>query len=209
MEGYFSEEQQVEAIKKWWKENGTAVLSGVVIGLAVLFGGRAWFSYKKAQAEDASLNYSALLATLQQGKSSEALAIATQLTGDSHAGEYANMAGLVLARLQQDKGDVAAAQATLKQVLKQTGNAQLRILAQLRLARLLADGGKPQKALDTLDGIKDAAFAAPLDNLRGDIYLAMGKKDQARAAYDKAEAAGDHSQLLIMKRQELDEGGAK
>ncbi|MGU3844696.1 YfgM family protein, partial [Vibrio diabolicus] len=40
MELYDTEEQQVEAIKDWWKENGKAVIIGAVVGLGGLFGWR-------------------------------------------------------------------------------------------------------------------------------------------------------------------------
>ena len=36
MEVYTTEEQQVEVIKEWWKENGTSVIAGTVIGLVGL-----------------------------------------------------------------------------------------------------------------------------------------------------------------------------
>ena len=40
IEGYETEEQQVEAIKKWWKANGNTLIIGAVVGLAGLWGWR-------------------------------------------------------------------------------------------------------------------------------------------------------------------------
>ena len=38
MEVYETEEQQVEAVKKWWKENGVSLIVGVVMGLSAIAG---------------------------------------------------------------------------------------------------------------------------------------------------------------------------
>ena len=43
MDIHRTEEEQVEAIKTWWKANGTSVIVGVVLGVAVIFGVRYWF----------------------------------------------------------------------------------------------------------------------------------------------------------------------
>ena len=37
-----TEEEQVEQLKKWWKENGLSIVGGVVVGLALVFGWRSW-----------------------------------------------------------------------------------------------------------------------------------------------------------------------
>ena len=37
-----TEEEQVEALKSWWKENGKSLIMGVVIAVAAVFGWRGW-----------------------------------------------------------------------------------------------------------------------------------------------------------------------
>lgn len=44
-----TEEEQVEALKKWWKENGTAVIVGVVIGISAVVGFWKWREYRDAR----------------------------------------------------------------------------------------------------------------------------------------------------------------
>jgi predicted negative regulator of RcsB-dependent stress response len=48
---YRTEEEQVDALKKWWIDNGNSLLIGIVIALAVIFG---WKMYK--QKVEASKN---------------------------------------------------------------------------------------------------------------------------------------------------------
>ena len=57
MDVYNSEEQQVEAIKSWWQENGKSIIAGVVIGFVGLFGWRYYNSYVKEQSEVSAAEY--------------------------------------------------------------------------------------------------------------------------------------------------------
>ena len=59
MDVYTSEDEQVEALKKWWKENGKSVIGGVIIGAGLLFGGRAYIEQGKWQVDIAGTLYPA------------------------------------------------------------------------------------------------------------------------------------------------------
>ncbi|MBK1649657.1 YfgM family protein [Rhabdochromatium marinum] len=61
-----TDEEKAEAIKKWWKENGIAVISGVAIGLAAIYGWRAWTNYQEQIGQQASLAFEELLVTVSQ-----------------------------------------------------------------------------------------------------------------------------------------------
>ena len=64
MDANATEEQQIEAFKKWWKENGSSIITGLLLGLAILFGARSWFAYQERSAENASDIYTSLMAAL-------------------------------------------------------------------------------------------------------------------------------------------------
>ena len=51
---YETEEQQVEALKEWWAENGRAIIAGVVLGGVVIGGWGWWQSHRENQAVAAS-----------------------------------------------------------------------------------------------------------------------------------------------------------
>ena len=53
-----TEEQQIAALKKWWSENGSSIIVGIVLGLAGLFGIKAWMGYQDSLSERASTIYS-------------------------------------------------------------------------------------------------------------------------------------------------------
>ncbi len=53
MDVYRTDEEQVEALRKWWLENGKSVIAGIVIGFSAIFGWRAWQDHTIVQAEAA------------------------------------------------------------------------------------------------------------------------------------------------------------
>ena len=59
-----TEDQQLEELKKWWKENGSSIITGVVLGLAILFGARAWFAWQERTAQQASAVYTVMMLSL-------------------------------------------------------------------------------------------------------------------------------------------------
>ncbi len=54
MDAYRTEEEQVEALKAWWDENGRSIVVAIVIALAAGFGWQGWKSQQEGQAEAAS-----------------------------------------------------------------------------------------------------------------------------------------------------------
>ena len=61
----------------------------------------------------------------------------------------------------------------------------------LRLAGLLLDEKKYDEALKQLDGVDGGEFQALAADRRGDVLMAQGKAEEAKAAYAKAWAAMD------------------
>ena len=51
---------QIEAIKKWWKENGASLILGLGIGVAALLGWREYLSYQTNHSAEASDLYQAV-----------------------------------------------------------------------------------------------------------------------------------------------------
>ncbi|MEJ2404997.1 MAG: tetratricopeptide repeat protein [Candidatus Thiodiazotropha sp.] len=203
MSVYETEEEQVEAIKKWWKENGSSVLIGLVLGLSGVFGWQAWGNYKERIGAEASVGFSQMLNAVQGTDTESALKQAELLEKNYDGTAYAVFGGLAEARLLLDKDDQAAAKAKLESVIKQAQEPSLVRLARLNLARILLDEGAYDEASKLVAG--DAgAFKGEYTVLRGDIALANGDKAAAAEAYTQAmtEEVGDRG-LLQMKLDDL------
>lgn len=193
MEPYNTEEEQVEALRRWWEENGRSTIAAIVIALAAGFGWQTWQKYDQGQSENASDLYQALLQAVNVSETSgaamgPATALAEQLKTEYGSSTYAQFAALHLARNAVDAGNLAEAEAQLRWVLAKTdAGSDTAQIAQLRLARVLASSGQPEQALTILEqgeGAYQASYAAA----RGDVLLGLGREDEARAAYNVARA---------------------
>ena len=178
------EHEQSERVRGWLRNNGAGLVGGVVLGLA-LIGGWQWWQQRQQNARMAAgSRYSALVAHLDAKDLKQAQPEVAALVKEG--GAYAVLASLQLAKAQADAGQRDNAIATLRAV--QGSSDALAVVVRTRLARLLIDAGKAQEALDMLGGNPDAAAAI---EARGDALFALGKREEARAAYAQALAKLD------------------
>jgi predicted negative regulator of RcsB-dependent stress response len=199
------DQEQLEAFKKWWDENGRSIIAGVVIGALGLFGWRGWQSYTQTMAERASTQYFQMRALVEQGNRAQADVAAAVLKDDYRRSPYAALASLSAAKLAVDAGALDDAATHLRWAMEHGKQNTVRQLARLRLARILIAQDKANEALSMLDGESIAvAFATLADEARGDAYVALGRIDEARQAYDRALAATDgDAEFLRLKRADL------
>ncbi|GAB4360315.1 MAG: tetratricopeptide repeat protein [Methylohalobius crimeensis] len=206
MATHLEEEEQVEALKRWWKENGPSVIGGIVLGLAGIFGWNAWQNHQQAQAEQASELYAQLVDAVQNGKFDLAEGLSKRLTGDFERTAYADYARLLQAKAWVDQGRPEEAKPWLESVLKSSNDVDLQHLARLRLSRILLAMEKPEEGLSLLDSAKvgdPGHFAGHYEETKGDLYYAWGKRQEAREAYQKAIALGRDHPYLRMKLNDL------
>jgi predicted negative regulator of RcsB-dependent stress response len=199
-----TEEQRVERIKAWWKENASSIITGLLLGLALLFGAKSWFAWQARKAEEASNIYVTMTSAYARGEENLVTEQGGVLIEDYSSSPYAPLAALLLAKLRLDHGELEAAHAQLQWALDKTHSAALRPLVRLRLARVMMAEGKLDEAEALLaQGAPDKAYAPLYDELKGDIHAARGAVKQARAEYQLALAAlppesAEH-QLLQLK----------
>ena len=192
MDQYRTEEEQVEALRRWWDENGKSTIAAIVIALAAGFGWQTWKANDQSAQENASDIYQAMIQIVGAGDTSPGqletgVGLAEQLKSEYSGSTYAQFAGLHLARLAVAENDLAEAEAQLRWVLgkaaKGTDTAQV---AQMRLARVVAASGDTDQALAILEQGGEGPYQASYAVARGDILLALGRKDEAREAYSNA-----------------------
>lgn len=185
-----SEEEQLDAIKRWWGENGKSLIAGVVLAGAGVFAFKAWQNYDASQSEAASLRYQQLVSLVSQPKLDEAgTQQARTLIGEleSNHGDslYTQMANLLDASMSVKAEDLDAAAKALQSVLDNSDDSYLQGLASLRLARIEVERGDSDKALSLIKS-PPAALAAQAAAVRGDALVALDKRDEAIMAYREA-----------------------
>lgn len=186
MDAYASEKEQIESLKKWWRENALALIIGAVIGLGGLFGWRYWQQYQDSRSEEASVRYERFFGAVQAERYEEAQKLGAALVDEYGDTPYATLGALMLARVMVLQGDAAGAEQQLRWVLEQGVDAESRVIARLRLARLLLGEGEIAQVEALLQATTPTAFEAVFDEIRGDLLLAKGDRDGAREAYRRA-----------------------
>jgi len=187
MDFNLTDDEKLAEIKKWWGDNGGSIITGVVLGLAVLFGTKAWLAYQDRKAETASNIYTTLMVALERGESQVVTAKASMLVSDYTGTPYATLATLALARMSIEADELAVASSHLQWVIDNTRSDISRDTARLRLARVMV-------AMDDLDGaivvLDQAAPGTSFDRLytevRGDIEVARGDLTAANKTYQAA-----------------------
>jgi predicted negative regulator of RcsB-dependent stress response len=204
---YTTEEEQVEALKKWWKENGTSIIFGIVIGLAAVFGWRGWQEHKSAQAQAASELFQDVLTALRTDSPDKAESPAQEIVKTYGSTGYAVPSQLVLAKLAVKDNKLDEAAAHLEQALAQSDSPSLSMVIRLRLARVQSAKGDYDAALATLKVKDPGAFGPAYDELKGDILANQGHAQDAYAAYQQAlekyRKQGSDTSVLEMKIDEL------
>ncbi len=210
-----TEEEQIQAIKDWWKNNGTSLLIGVGAALAIVFGWQGWQNHQAQERAAAGQQFVSLVEAFSNDSDDERGAtvdfIAKTLRDKYADSAYAVYGNLILARQQLTDGDAEAAVASLEWAMdKVEEHPALSLVVATRLAQARYAAGNYDEALATIDAVKDAgSFASILEELRGDILLAQGDRDAARSAYLRArEAQGSSggSGILGLKLSDLGVG---
>jgi predicted negative regulator of RcsB-dependent stress response len=209
MAEYETDDEKVEAIKKWWKENGVSVLAGLAIGLVAVFGWRFWVDYRESVSQRASAAFEQLMATAEGEDSAAALAQAQAIRDGFGSTAYATLADLMEARVKLKAGDPVGAIAALERVVTKAPDPALADLAALRLARVLLDQGDVDRAGAIAAKYANAgAYSGDFAAIQGDIASSQGRYDEARQAYQRAIASGASlSQLIQLKLDNLPAAG--
>jgi len=204
-----TEEEQVEKLKAWLKENGLSIVMGVIIGVGGIGGYNYWQHYQETIATEASTHYTQMMEALAADNDELVLQQAEILLADYTSTDYASLANLALARMQVDNGEFAAAIEALQPLVGSEEQQPLVFLARTRLAALQIQLEQYDQALATLNTGFPNQFAALVDELRGDALAMQGKTDEAILAYRKAQLAEPQPANPEFLRQKLNDLGSR
>jgi len=181
-----SDEEQVEAIKSWWKENGKSIVVGLLIGLVGVFGWRLWNEKRETAAEQASITYQKMVASMTENKSKAAKELGQELIKNYDRSAYGVLAALLLAKIEAEDGNLDKAAEHLRWANTHAEVEALTTTAQLRLARVLLSQGKATEAWGVLSQLKGVDDLAVYQETKGDTLVALDKQEEARETYQQA-----------------------
>lgn len=207
MDRYESDEQQIEAVKKWWHENGKAIIAGIVLGLGGLFGWQSWQTHQTRQAEAASAAYQQVMAFTELKDIDQAKTAARAVIEQHPNSVYAALASFALAKFAAQEGSYDEARARLKWIMEESTDRKIQQMARLRIVRLDLNNQDYDSAWQTLNGGDDLSHMSTYHELKGDILVGQNNTDGARAAYREALALRQNYdtdvELLEFKLNEL------
>jgi predicted negative regulator of RcsB-dependent stress response len=176
-----NEQEQVDAIKQWWKQYGTWLMTLVIIILLVLLGYRFWQNHQQKVSLAASMSYEQLMVDAQQNKWVDVQAQANQLMQEYPHSIYTSLGAFVLVQDQLQQNQLSQAATTLQWVIDHSQDASVVVIAKIRLSRIFLAEGQAQAGLDALKGIEHNPMA---DMTRGDCYAALKQYAQAKQTYE-------------------------
>jgi predicted negative regulator of RcsB-dependent stress response len=210
---HITEEEQIEALKRWWDENGKQVVLAIVLTVGGYFGWQAWTDYLEEKTAAASLVYQEMLDHISDvtagdvvdtDKQVEISQLAETLKQDYSNTQYAFYAALIKAKLAVEGTDLSAAAVELQWAMDNAGETVSENIARLRLARVEAAAGNLDKALQLVQGVDAGELKSAFDEAKGDFYQLQGNAAAAYTAYEAAMMGIDAgnssaSQLLQLK----------
>jgi predicted negative regulator of RcsB-dependent stress response len=208
---HITEEEQIEALKRWWDDNGKQTIVAIVLIVGGYFGWQGWTQHVDEQAAAASLVYQDMLDNmsalrpgdkLAAGKQADINRLADSLKSEYSSSQYAFYAALIKAKLAVENDDLDAAVSELQWALDNSDAEVDQNIARLRLARVEAARGNLDSALQLVQGVDVGAMKSAYDEAKGDFYLQQGNSAAAYTAYQAAlvgVAAEDSSARALLQ----------
>ena len=180
------EQEQLDQLKHFWAQYGN-LITWVLI---VVFGGFAawngWNWWQRSQSIKAAALYDEIERGAQArdaAKTERALADIKDQFGRT---SFAAQGALLAAQSLFEAGKVDSAKAALSWVADSASDDSYQALARLRLAGVHLEAKAYDEALKVLQAPMPEAYAALAADRRGDVLMAQGKGEEAKAEYRKA-----------------------
>ena len=197
------EQEQLDQLKHFWNTYGTLITTVVVLVALAFAGWNGWQYYQRTKAAGAAALYDELQRGAEGGDMARVERALADMKDKFGSTAYAQQAGLLAAKALHDKGNADASRAALTWVAEKATDPGYQAIARLRLAGELMDSKSYDEALKQLAAPVPKEFEALVADRKGDIYLAQGKRDEAKAAYQQAwtafDAGSEYRRLVEVK----------
>ncbi len=208
MSDLYDTHEQGERVKSWLRENGSAIVMGLVLAFGLMFGVKQWQAWETSKRQQASAEYQVLANLIKSDNMGAAVSNYEVLKTDYPKSAYTSMAALMMAKARVFSGQFDLAAKDLEYAMQHAQPAPVKVIARERLARLKLSQGDidaAQKLLD--DAPSSIGFESQFTEIRGDIYLAKGETELAASSYqaalDALEEGVGNRELLIIKLEAL------
>lgn len=207
MDVYATEEQQWDAIKKWFSRYGSLLSTLIIILMGIILSFQYWRHHQAVVREAASEQYITLMDGVNAKEVETVNQSAQKLLSAYPTSPYASLAAFALASQAERENDPEKAKIQLQWILDKAKQADFKTIARIRLMRILMAQDKLDEAMALYDAKNSVGFMTLMDEIKGDILLAKndpeGAKSAYQSAYHQAPEEGIHGPLLKMKIESL------
>ena len=201
------EQEQLDQLKAFWNQYGNLISVALIVVFGTIAAYNGYNYWQRSQALQASTMFDEVERAAKAGDATKVERAFADMKDKFGGTVYAQQAALVAARTLQDKGNTDGAKAALSWVADKSADESYKAVAQLRLAALLLEAKSYDEALKQTEGSFAKEFAALVADRRGDIFMAQGKKPEAKAEYEKAykafEERAEYRRLVEVKLNSL------
>ncbi|RYF79940.1 MAG: tetratricopeptide repeat protein [Comamonadaceae bacterium] len=180
------EQEQLDRLKHFWNTYGTLITWVLLIAAGAVVAWNGWQYWQRSQAAQAAALYDELDRATKASDTERVQRALSDLQQRFAGTAYAQQGGLLAASNLAAQGKAEEARTALGWVVDKAKDPGYQAVARLRLASLHMDAKAWEPALQQLNASFPAEFQALAADRKGDVFLAQGKRDEARAEYQKA-----------------------
>lgn len=180
------EQEQLDQVKHFWAQYGNLITWVLIAVLGSMAAWNGWNYWQRTQATKAAALYDEIeRAALAKDadRTERALADMKDKVGGT---TFAAQGGLLAAKTLFDAGKIDAARTALSWVADKAPDDAYKAVARLRLVGLDIEAKAFDQALKTLEAPVPKPFDALVADRRGDVFMAQGKTEEAKAQYQTA-----------------------
>jgi len=208
MADLYDTHEQGERVKGWLRENGSAIVMGLVLAFGLMFGFKQWQAWETSKRQQASAEYQVLIGFIEANNMDAAVPNYEVLKSEFPNSAYTAMSSLMMAKVRLQAGQEDLAASALMHAIENAKPEPVRVIARERLARLRLSQGDTTAASELLDGAaSETGFESQFAEIRGDIHLAKGETELAIQSYESAlealEEGVGNRELLKIKLETL------
>ena len=203
MADLYDTHEQGERVKTWLRENGSAIIMGLVLAFGLMYGFKQWQAWQTAERQQASAEYQMVVSFIEADNMDAAVPNFEVLKSEYPKSAYTSMAAMLMAKARLQAGQADLAVTSLTFAMNNAQPEPVKVIARARLARVRLSQGDTDAALALLDGApSDTGFEAQFAEIRGDIHLAKGETELAIQSYQSSlealeEGVGSREYLVI------------
>jgi predicted negative regulator of RcsB-dependent stress response len=211
MSELYDTREQGERVKSWLRENGSAIVMGLVLAFGLMFGFKQWQAWQTSKRQQASAEYQVMVSFIDASNMDAAVPNYEVLKSDFPNSAYTSMAAMMMAKARLQAGQLDLAATALTFAMDNAQPDPIKVIARERLARIKLSQGDADAALALLDGApSDVGFEAQFAEIRGDIHLAKGETELAIQSYrdslDLLDEGVGNREYLTIKLESLGAG---